>query len=137
MTNLVKELESLLNNNISPSMFPVKKGNIIKVDKFDCMPTKYGYRVFDTKQQKNIAETFTKTAALALAKCCSANKNYNKKILELDKIIEKHYNDCVFYKNTLRKSTDTVKLEMTRTRFDISRHITKDAKRKLDLFLLR
>lgn len=137
MANLIKDLESLLNKNITPNLFPVKKGNVISIDKYNCMPTKNGYKVVDTSNKTIVAETFTKTAALAIAKTISAKKNFTKRILELDKVIEKHYNDCVFYKHTLKKSRDQQKLEATQTRYDISRNITRHAKARLDNFLLR
>lgn len=137
MANLIKDLEYLLNKNITPSLFPVKKGNVISIDKYKCIPTKIGFKVVDTSNKTIVAETFTKTAALAIAKNISAKKNSTKRILELDKVIEKHYNDCVFYKHTLEKSQDQQKIQATQTRYDISRNITRHAKARLDNFLLR
>lgn len=128
---LIKDLEKLLNKNIDLHMFPYQKGNSLRIGKSVIRKTKKGYSVYDCAENKLVAQTFCKTSAIALAKTINAGKS-NKNILELDKIIQKNYNDCVFYLHSITMTSDQQKKEIVRSRLDISKAITQKAKAKLD-----
>jgi len=134
--SVVKDLEELLNGSIDPSLFPFKKGNSIRIGSFIVRSNKNGsYKVFDCQENKLIAEMFCKTSAVALAKTLAKGQMHTKKILDLDHEIQKWYNDCLFYKHTLNKSKDPIKLNIIQTRYDIAKHKTANIRSQLDRYI--
>jgi hypothetical protein len=133
---LTRELEYLINNNLDTSYFPYVKGKSIRIGHVIVRETKVGFfLVFDTKANKEIAKMFCKTAAVALAKNVVRDKNQIKTIKDLDKTIEKNYNDAVFHKHMMRVTKDDTKYFIAQTRYDIAAARTRDAKDKLDSFI--
>jgi len=131
----IAELEDILNSGIDASMFPYTKGNSTRIGRMVVRKSKTGYHIYDTDLNKKIGTTFSKTAAFALARSCSKNKNLERKIFELDRIIQKNYIDCLFYKHIIVKTKDEEKKFITRTRFEIAKSRTEDARKKLDSFI--
>ena len=133
---IIKELESLLEIKIDASMFPYVKGNSIRIGKYIVRSTKYGpYKIFDCEENRQIAEAFCKSSALALAKTLSKGKTVESKILKIDKEIQKWYNDCVFYKYTIKVTKDDLKRDITQTRYEIATAKTNDLKRQLETYI--
>ena len=133
---VARELEYLINNNLDTSYFPYVKGKSIRIGHVIVRETKVGFfLVFDTKANKEIAKMFCKTAAVALAKNIVRDKNQIKTIKELDKTIEKNYNDAIFHKHMMRVTKDDTKYFIAQTRYDIAAARTRDAKDKLDSFI--
>lgn len=131
---ILKDLQEIIEANLDPSMFPYQKGNSLRIGKFVIRESRAGYLVYDIEANRQIAKTFCKTAAVALTKNLTKGRD-TRRVLELDKVIEKHYNDCVFYKNTIRKTKDDFKKEITTVRYEIARAVTSDAKKRLDSFI--
>ena len=132
--NILKDLQEIIEDNLDPSMFPYKKGNSIRIGKIVIRESRAGYLVYDIESNTQIAKTFCKTAAIALAR--SINKGCDiQRVIELDKVIEKHYNDCIFYKHTIKKTKDEIKKEITINRYEIAKDVTSDAKKRLDSFI--
>jgi len=131
---ILKDLQDIIEANIDASMFPYQKGNSIRIGKFVIRESRAGYLVYDIESNRQIAKTFCKTAAVALAKTLHKGRD-TRKVLDLDKIIEKHYNDCVFYRHTIKKTKDEFKKEITTIRYEIAKSITSDAKKRLDSFI--
>ena len=133
---LARELEYLINKNLDTSYFPYVKGKSIRIGHVIVRETKVGFfLVFDTKENKEIAKMFCKTAAVALAKTVVKNKSQIKTIKDLDKIIEKNYNDAIFHKYTMRVTKDDTKYFVAATRYDIAAARTKEARNRLDSFI--
>jgi hypothetical protein len=132
---LVIELENLINNKIDTSYFPYVKGKSIRIGHVIVRETSFGFLVFDTKNNKEIDKMFCKTGAVALAKTVASGKEYKKDIVQLDKIIEKNYNDAIFYKYTMRVTKDDIKYNVAETRYDIAASKTKYAKEQLDKYI--
>lgn len=132
---LVKELENLINNKIDTSYFPYVKGKSIRIGHVIVRETSFGFLVFDTKNNKEIDKMFCKTSAVALAKTVASGKEYKKDIVQLDKVIEKNYNDAIFYKYTMRVTKDDIKYNVAETRYDIAASKTKYAKEQLDKYI--
>lgn len=131
---ILKDLQEIIEDNLDPSMFPYQKGNSIRIGRFVIRESRAGYLVYDIEANRQIAKTFCKTAAVAFTKNLHRGKD-TRRVLELDKIIEKHYNDCVFYKHVMKKTKDQLKKEITNNRYEIARAVTSDAKRRLDSFI--
>jgi len=84
-------------------------------------PSKRGYVVFDTAEKKKLAETFSKAGAIAAAKSNNVKDLESfKKIITLDRTLQKYYNDALFYRNTIRKTKDEFKKDYTIVRFEIA-----------------
>jgi len=131
---ILKDLQDIIEANLDASMFPYKKGNSLRIAKFVIRESRAGFLIYDIELNCQVAKTFSKTAAVAFAKALHNGKDTTK-VLDLDRIIEKHYNDCLFYRHTIKKTKDEVKKEITTVRYDIAKSITTDAKRRLDSFI--
>lgn len=137
---LAQELENLINTKIDTSYFPYVRGKSIRIGHIIVRETRFGFLVFNTETNKEIDKMFCKTGALALAKtvskCDSGNDaSPNKYIIQLDKEIEKNYNDAIFYKHTMRVTKDDTKFFVAQTRYDIAASKTRYAKEELDKYI--
>lgn len=132
-TKLIRDLEDLLAVSVDPAYFPYQKGNSIRIGKYVVRENKRGFfRIFDCERNSQVAETFCKTSALALAKSLASGIDHRSKILYLDREIEKWYNDCVFYKYNIKVTKDYDRRDILEMRYDIAKRRTADAKQQLD-----
>ena len=131
---ILKDLQEIIEDNLDPSMFPYQKGNSIRIGRFVIRQSRAGYLVYDIESNTQIAKTFCKTAAVAFAKGQHKGRDTSR-VLDLDKTIEKHYNDCVFYRHIIKKTKDEIKKEITTVRYEIAKSITSDAKQRLDSYI--
>jgi len=99
---VIDQLAAFLQQDIVKNLPITNKDNIL-IGKYKVEYNSNGYFVIDLKKNILIAETFTKSAALALIKALRKNDTF-KHILDLDKIIEKNTIDSLFYKNTIKKT---------------------------------
>lgn len=134
-SNLVEELKKLIEENLDPSMFPYAKGNSIRIGSLVIRENKKGFNIHNLKTKDHIATTFSKTAAVAIAKNLAKGHNVTANAIDLDKVIEKNFSDALFYSHTLRTTKDEMKKEVTETRLDIAKIRTEDAKRHLDCMI--
>lgn len=134
-SKLATELENLINSSLDMSFFPYVKGKSVRIKHVVVRETSFGFLVFDTKENKEIAKTFCKTSALALAKNVALDRNRVKEIQDLDSVIQKHYNDAMFFKNTIRVTKDEERKFVAETRYDLAAAKTREAKAKLDKFI--
>ena len=131
-SNLVNNLEELINKNIDTNLLPYVKGKSIRNGKYAIRQAKAGWwNIYDCETNTQDARLFCKTAAIAYAKV----RTDKHKVIVLDKVIQKHYTDCMFYKHTLTTTKDPVKQDITKTRYDISYTETKLAKQSLDAII--
>jgi len=135
--NVAKGLQELVNSTKLPSyLFPVKNGDRINIGSYSVAQTKDGYSVKSYKTNCIIAETYTKEAAIAIAKTKAKNKGVSiQQILSIDSHLAKHMIDCMFYKNSLKRTTDDFRYEILCTRYDISKEIVDEDKEKLKQFI--
>lgn len=112
---------SELFDSLDITMFPYVKGNCIYVGK-SCVrrENRHLYKIFYSK--KFVAKTFSKPAALTIARHYAQGRNTNlKQILELDEVIEKNYNDCIFYNHVGRNTTNKITMATMQDRLEIGR----------------
>ena len=129
---VLKDLQEIIEANIDPTLFPYRKGNSIRIGSIVVRESKSGHLVYCAKANKQIARTFSKTAAVAIAKGGDVNN-----ILDLDREIMKHFNDCLFYKNTMKNSKSDVSRFVAENRYEISSDKTRQLKKKLDGYMFR
>lgn len=133
---IAQELETLINRNLDTSYFPYVKGKSIRIGHIIVRETSFGFLVFNTKTNKEVDKMFCKTSAVALAKTVAQGEcPPNDYIRNLDKVIEKNYNDAVFYKHTMKVTKDDTKFFVAQTRYDIAASKTLYAKEQLDKYI--
>lgn len=120
MTNAAETLKEFVDSKIDTVLFPVKKGNRINIGSYSIKYAKGEYSIKCYRTNNIVATTFTKAAALAIAKRLNKNQSIAN-ILDLDHFVEKHANDSIFYKYTMDTTTSEVKREVTQTRYDIAK----------------
>ena len=139
MSNLIllKELQELLNKSIDPTMFPYQKGNSIRIGEYIVREKRNGrFRVYNCKTNIMVAELFCKSSAVALAKTMAkGNISIVSNITNIDKEIQKWYNDCVFYKYTIKVTKDNIKKDIVETRYEIARDKTASIRKQLDKYI--
>ena len=136
-TTLLKELQHLIEDKLDPSMFPYQKGNSIRIGKIVVRDSKKGFLIYNCQENKQVAITFSKTAALALAKSLSKGINRTQEVLSLDQTIQKNYLDAMFFTNTLKTTNDDFKKDVVLTRLEIAKARTANAKSALDSIIFR
>lgn len=136
--NLITVLEELINSKIEDYSIPHVGNNSIRIKHYVVRHSKKaGWLIYDTQKNTQLAKMFCKTSAIALAKTLADSREGKRiQIFELDKLIEKHYNDCIFYKHTMNVTKDDTKYVTAQNRFDISFSVTKKAKEDLDRIIL-
>ena len=127
---VLKDLQDIIEANLDITLLPYKKGNSIRIGSMVVRESKHGHLVYSIKQNKQIARTFSKTAAVAIAKSGKVNE-----ILYLDHQVQKHFNDCLFYKNTITKTKNEVTRSVAENRYEISSERTRDLKDKMDSYI--
>ena len=134
--NIVSDLESLLNIKLDPTLFPYVKGNSVRIGRYVVRSNKKGFhKVYDSQDNILIAETFCKSSAVALAKTLAKGNSSQQCIIDIDKRIQKWYNDCVFYKHTMNVTKDELKRDIVSVRYDIAKHKTSTARKELDKYI--
>ena len=119
---LAKELEEIVVHGLSALPIPYEKGNSIRVKNIVIRKHANGYRIFDISTNKHVVTTFTKTAALAIAKIVgeSGNSNDIRDIIALDNKVCKNYMDALFAKRAIEVSKDIQRTEASEVKFDIA-----------------
>jgi hypothetical protein len=136
-TTLLKELQHLIEANLDASLFPYQKGNSIRIGKIVVRDSKKGFLIYDCQENKQIAITFSKTAALALAKSLAKGHNNTNTVMDLDNTIRKNYMDALFFTNTIKTTKDDFKRDVVLTRLEIAKARTANAKSALDRIIFR
>jgi len=119
LTKLSKKLKSFIDQQAERVCMPIQHGNSVRIKNYVVRENQHGFLLYDIKQHKQIATTFTKTAALAMAKQLSNNHKVDV-IRNTDSLIEHKYNECVFYKHTIARTDDDVRRESAKIRYDIA-----------------
>jgi len=118
--SLVNELKALIEQGLEDVSFPYVKGNSVRIGNAIVRTSKSGNFVFDMKYKRQIAHTFCKTAAVAIAKKHAEGQNVVNEVMKLDYEIEKNYNDAVFFQHSYDKSNDELRKEVLECRLDIA-----------------
>lgn len=133
--NIVKELEEIIEIGLESLPLPIVKGNSIRIKHMVVRKSKSGYLVYDTKTNTQVARTFSKASAIVIAKCYPQGNSIVRTAMDLDQVIQKYYNDAIFYKHTIKKTSDEFTKETRRIRLQDAIAKTEIAKRKLDKYI--
>ena len=120
-SSLAKELEQIVSAGLEQVAIPYQKGNSIRLRHIAIRKHKNGYKLFDTKTNSHIITTFTKTAAMAIAKSIvETPKDSIDEIIRLDDRVAKHYMDALFAKRSYEKATEISRKDTSEVLFDIA-----------------
>lgn len=133
--NLAKTLSDLVDKELRNEALPVKSGNRINIGSYSIKPTKEGYSIMSYKSNAVVAVTYSKHAALAIAKTLNKDKKLISNIMELDKVVAKHNIDCMFYNHILRNTKNDIMYGSTINRYEISKSYEEEARNKLKAYI--
>jgi len=119
LKKLSNELKSFIDEQAEKLCVPIQQGNSVRIKNYVVRQNHYGFLVYDIQRHKQIATTFTKTAALAMAKQL-CNNGKVQSIRDTDNLIAHKYNECVFYKHTIARTDDEIRRESAKIRYDIA-----------------
>jgi hypothetical protein len=132
MKNLSKELETLIHKMLVSHPLPYKKGKSIRVGPVVIRESRQqGFIIFDCIEQTQLAITYSKGAALAVAKC-HINKQDYQEVLRLDRIFQKHDIDCLHYQYIIGKSSNESLRYVNINRLEISEAESEIAKQDIE-----
>ena len=131
---LAKDLKLLIEQGLEDVPVPYAKGNSIRIGPMVVRTSKHGNLVYDTSTNKKVAHTFSKTAAIAIAKNYKKHSKIIDECMPIDDIIAKHFNDALFFKHGMRNASPE-RYDILETRLDISLDRAYDARAKLERFI--
>jgi hypothetical protein len=132
---LLKNLEEIVDSVLLENPLPYKKGNSVRIKNVVIRKNTHGFLIYDTVTNKQIAKTFFKSSALAIAKNLVEGNDVCREVIDLDKDLLKHYNDSVFYIRTIKSSKEFMVQEIRRARLDVSLDKTKHIRQQIDDFI--
>ena len=133
--NLLHDLEEIVNKGLEDSAIPHARGNSIRIKHLVIRKSPKGYLIYDAKENKQVARTYFKTTAVAIAKNLAQGKDITQTAIEFDNTLLKHYNDAVFYKHCINKSDDPYKREIRRIRLDVAIQESQRVRSLLDRYI--
>ena len=121
LQKLSKKLRKFIDKQAETISLPIQHGNSLRIKNYVVRENSLGFLLYDIKEHRQVATTFTKTAALAMAKQMAQNKSKDIRFIgATDDQIHHKYNECVFYKHTIARSDDEIKRESAKIRYDIA-----------------
>jgi hypothetical protein len=96
------------------------KGNSIRIKHVIIRKSPNGYLIYDAKENRQITRTYFKTTAVAIAKNLAQGNDITVQAMLFDNAMLKHYNDAMFYKHSIRTTTDPCRREIREARLDIA-----------------
>lgn len=120
LSKLSKKLKKFIDRQAETISMPIQHGNSLRIKNYVVRENSMGFLLYDIKNHRQVTTTFTKTAALAMARQMAQNNSkYLRLIGDTDDQIHHKYNECVFYKNTIARTDDEIKRETAKIRYDI------------------
>lgn len=133
----VNDLQQIIDQNLTQYMIPYRRGDTIRIENIVIRASKkHGYVVFDTRTNKPITNTFSKTGAVAVAQAFLKNESYIP-LKQYDTTLEKHFNDAHFYSHILSGNSDDNRKHAIKIRLSESRRQIDHTKKLLDNYVLK
>lgn len=132
---LLNDLEEIIDRGLEDSLMPVAKGNSIRIKHVIIRKSSKGYLIYNAKENNQVARTQFKSSAVAIAKNLAAGRDIIQQALYYDTLLEKHFLDAVFYRNTISKTTDENVKEIREIRLDIAIRESQRIRKNLDKFI--
>lgn len=121
LKTVAREILQLIDQEIDKLCVPIQLGNTMRIKHMAVRKGYYGFLVYNTSTYEQVACTFSKTAAVAIAKSHARGKvRHISKILKIDNQIQQKYNDCVHFKHTMYLSSDEDRKSVAEIRYDVA-----------------
>lgn len=134
-TDIIKDLEEIIDNGLEHVVLPYRRGNSIRLKNYIIRKSPNGYLIYDCETNKQVTRTFFKSSAIAIVKNLVEGKDITTKALKLDRELLKHYNDAVFYKQTIKTSADRLVKEVRKARLGVTIDQSRYIRQQLDDFI--
>ena len=136
LTVAVEELKTIIDSNIHDYVLPEKDGGTIKLGHTIIRKSRTaGYLVFDARKQQQIANIYSKHAALVYAKNYINNRD-NRAVLDLDRCLEKNEMDVIFFQHTIETTRNEIRRAIATDRLKNCELVIDNTKQKLESLLL-
>ena len=132
---LLNDLEEIVNRGLEDSAIPHQRGNSIRIKHIIIRKSPKGYLIYDAKENKQVVRTYFKTTAVAIAKNLAEGINITETAMEFDGLMLKHYNDAIFYRNSIRNTSDVNKREIREVRLDVAIQESQRVRSLLDRYI--
>ena len=132
---LLNDLEEIVNRGLEDSAIPHQRGNSIRIKHVIIRKSPKGYLIYDAKENKQVVRTYFKTTAVAIAKNLAQGINITETAMEFDGLMLKHYNDAIFYRNSIRNTSDVNKREIREVRLDVAIQESQRVRSLLDRYI--
>jgi len=132
---LLNDLEEIVNRGLEDSAIPHQRGNSIRIKHVIIRKSPKGYLIYDAKENRQVVRTYFKTTAVAIAKNLAQGIDITETAMEFDDLMLKHYNDAVFYKHSIRNTTDASKREIREVRLDVAIQESQRVRSLLDRYI--
>lgn len=137
LESVVADLQQIIDQNLTQYVIPYRRGNTIRIENIVIRASKkHGYVVFNTRTNKPITNTFSKTGAVAVAQAFLKNEPYTT-LKEYDTTLEKHFNDAHFYSHILSGNSDESRKAAIQNRLAESKNQIDYTKELLDDYVLK
>ena len=133
--NFLNDLEEIVNRGLEDSAIPHQRGNSIRIKHVIIRKSPKGYLIYDAKENKQVVRTYFKTTAVAIAKNLAEGINITETAMEFDGLMLKHYNDAIFYRNSIRNTSDVNKREIREVRLDVAIQESQRVRSLLDRYI--
>ena len=133
--NLLNDLEEIVNRGLEDGAIPYARGNSIRIKHMVIRKSPKGYLIYDAKENRQVTRTYFKTTAVAIAKNLAQGIDITETAMEFDDTMLKHYNDAIFYRNSIRNTTDENKREIRETRLDVAIQESQRVRSLLDRYI--
>lgn len=127
---LIRELESLVNQYADPVNFPEKKDGSIQIANYQVTPRDGGYLVADIFGCE-YAQVNYLVSAIAIASNLSVNNNITRRVKSLDHELTKHYSDAVFYEHAINKAKSWWDADIRQVRLDRTMFLARETRSEL------
>lgn len=134
-TDILKDLEEIIDNGLEQVVLPYSRGNSIRLKNYIIRKSSNGYLIYNCENNKQVTRTFFKTSAVAIVKNLVEGKDITSKALKLDRELLKHYNDAVFYKQTIKTTSDRIVKEVRKARLGVTIDQSRYIRQQLDKFI--
>ena len=132
---LLNDLEEIVNRGPEDSAIPHARGNSIRIKHVIIRKSSKGYLIYDSKENKQVVRTYFKTTAVAIAKNLAQGNDITETAIGFDDLMLKHYNDAIFYRNSIRNTTDAGKREIREVRLDLAIRESQRVRSLLDRYI--
>jgi|TARA_B110000503_G_scaffold11409_1_gene15492 ATP-dependent protease HslVU (ClpYQ) peptidase subunit len=134
-----QELEEIISSGLAKTPLPMIQNNSIRIGKIIITPKEDGFRVYNLSSKTSLGKTYSRNAALAIAKICAQGECLNslvQEILDLDQYYQKYDTDCTFYNHTIKRTKDDFKKDIIETRYYDALERKYSAVDKINKFIL-